>query len=133
MKNNEQSGKHNKKHEQQQKTHKKSYKIIIYHIYITIFTCHNCVLTCSFQGHAVKNVGGALCSPLRSMMFGKFFCDTSACRRWGMPPAVYRRSEPMSDSLHCAMFNPYYVLSSPDSHQILFFYVYFSYLLIFLF
>ena len=66
----------------------------------------------------MKNVGGALCSPLRSMMFGKFFCDTSACRRWGMPPAVYRRSEPMSDSLHAAMFNPYYVLSSPDSHQI---------------
>ena len=122
MKNNEQS-ENTTKNMNNNKKHKKSYKIIIYHIYIyiTIFTCHNCVLTCSFQGHAVKNVGGALCSPLRSMMFGKFFCDTSACRRWGMPPAVYRRSEPMSDSLHCAMFNPYYVLSSPDSHQILFF------------
>ena len=65
------------------------------------------------SGHASKNSAGQMVSPLRTIMLGRFFCDTSNARRWGLPPAVYRRAEPMSDSMNAALFNPYYTITTP--------------------
>ena len=45
-------------------------------------------------------------------MFGQYFTDSSGARKWGLPPAVFRRSEPMSDAMNAALWNPYYVISS---------------------
>ena len=78
-------------------------------------------LTCSINvkpmpgkhsGHASKNGAGQLVSPLRTIMFGQYFTDSSGARKWGLPPAVFRRSEPMSDAMNAALWNPYYVISS---------------------
>ena len=66
-------------------------------------------------GHAGKNGGGQLVSPLRTILFGRYFTDSSHARRAGLPPAAFRRAEPMSDSLQAVLFNPYYVLNTPDS------------------
>ena len=64
------------------------------------------------SGHASKNGAGQLVSPLRTIMFGQYFTDSSGARKWGLPPAVFRRSEPMSDAMNAALWNPYYVISS---------------------
>ena len=64
------------------------------------------------SGHASKNGAGQLVSPLRTVMFGQYFTDSSGARKWGLPPAVFRRSEPMSDAMNAALWNPYYVISS---------------------
>ena len=63
--------------------------------------------------HASKNAGGQLNSPIRTIMFGKVWCDSSGARRLGMAPAVFKRSEPMSDALHASLWNPYFVIESP--------------------
>ena len=62
-------------------------------------------------GHSVKNAAGQIVSPLRTILVGQYFVDTSSCCRWGMAPAVYRRSEPMSDAMTAAMLNPYHTVS----------------------
>ena len=66
-------------------------------------------------GHASKNAAGQLVSPLRTILFGRFFTDSSQARRAGLPPAAFRRAEPMSDSLNAVLFNPFYALRSPES------------------
>ena len=66
-------------------------------------------------GHASKNAAGGLISPLRTIHLGKLFCDTSNARRFGMPPAVFRRLEAMSDSLNAAFWNPYYAVKSTET------------------
>lgn len=63
--------------------------------------------------HAVKNVGGQINSPLRTIMMGQFMTDTSPALAQGMPPSAYTRSDPMSDALHSMMMNPYFVITSP--------------------
>ena len=65
------------------------------------------------QGHAAKNVGGQLNSPLRTLMFGQIFTDTTAARALGMPPCSYARTSPMSDALHAGLFNPFYTVLDP--------------------
>ena len=65
--------------------------------------------------HSSKNAAGGLTSPLRTICLGKYFCDTSNARKWGLPPAVFRRAEPMSDKLNALLFNPYYAISSSES------------------
>ena len=64
-------------------------------------------------GHATKNCAGQLVSPVRNIKFGSYFVDSTGCRSLGMPPTAYTRSEPMSDALHCTMWNPYYCVKSP--------------------
>ncbi|CAK9013633.1 unnamed protein product [Durusdinium trenchii] len=64
--------------------------------------------------HAAKCAAGQLNSPLRCLMFGRFVADSSHARSYGLPPAAYARSEPMSDWLHAMLYNPYYTVRSPD-------------------
>ena len=42
--------------------------------------------------HASKNMGGQVVSPLRTIMMGKFFVDTSHMLTLGLPPSAYCRS-----------------------------------------
>ena len=63
--------------------------------------------------HASKNAAGQLTSLLRTIYFGQYFVDHSGSRQFGTPPVVFRRGEPMSDSMNAALFNPLYVISSP--------------------
>lgn len=77
--------------------------------------CPRVLINADQPGHAAKNSGGQLVSPLRTILFGRFFTDSSQARRAGLPPAAFRRAEPMSDSLQAVLFNPYYVLNTPDS------------------
>ena len=72
------------------------------------------VIQCYRTGHSSKNAGGQLCSPLRTLCFGEIFCDSSAARRFGLPPCAYRRAEPMSDALHASLWNPYHLITSPN-------------------
>ena len=65
------------------------------------------------RGHAAKCAAGQLNSPLRCLMFGRFVADSSHARSYGLPPAAYARSEPMSDWLHAMLYNPYYTVRSP--------------------
>ena len=71
------------------------------------------------SGHASKNGAGQLVSPLRTIMFGQYFTDSSGARKWGLLPAVFRRSEPMSDAMNAALWNPYYVICSTATWLIL--------------
>lgn len=65
------------------------------------------------EGHASKNVGGQINSPLRTLVFGRFFTDTTAAQGFGLAPCSYARTSPMCDALHAALFNPYYVIQNP--------------------
>jgi hypothetical protein len=64
-------------------------------------------------GHATKNCAGQLVSPVRNLHFGSYFVDSTGCRSLGLPPSAYVRSEPMSDALHCTLWNPYYCVTTP--------------------
>lgn len=57
-------------------------------------------------GHAAKNCGGQLNSPLRTLMLGKYYCDSSGALQFGLPPSAYVRKEAMSDTLNAILFNP---------------------------
>lgn len=82
-----------------------------------------CVRLCSWfwflSGHAMKNAAGALCSPIRTMRFGKHWTDSSLARSHGLPPMAYRRAEPMSDSLNATLWNPYYAIPSTETRDLL--------------
>ena len=66
-------------------------------------------------GHAMKNVAGQLISPLRTITFGRFQADTSGSRRLCMPPSAYVRDDRQSDHLVALMFNPYFLITDPDT------------------
>lgn len=79
-------------------------------------SCVFSILLHSIPGHASKNAAGQLTSAVRTVQVGKYFADTSAShRRFGLPPAVYRRAEAMSDSVNACFWNPYYLIESPVS------------------
>lgn len=73
----------------------------------------------TWLGHAAKKVAGQLCSPIRTLMFGDWFCDAVHARSLGMPTSAFARSSPMSDYLNCILFNPYYVVADGDTLNIL--------------
>ena len=50
------------------------------------------------QGHASKNAGGQICSPIRTIYMGQYFVDTAAAFLQGMPPAAFCREERSSVS-----------------------------------
>lgn len=64
-------------------------------------------------GHASKNCAGQMNSPVRDIHFGSFWVDASGARGLGLPAFAYTRNEPMSDALHCALWNPFWVLQDP--------------------
>ena len=48
-------------------------------------------------------------------MLGNFIADHTGALHFGLPPTAYSRAEPMSDALHCLLFNPFFVVESPES------------------
>lgn len=84
---------------------------IVFPCFSHLFTMGH-VSSCSL-GHATKNCAGQLVSPVRNLHFGSYFVDSTGCRSLGLPPSAYVRSEPMSDSLHCTLWNPYYCVTTP--------------------
>ena len=62
------------------------------------------------RGHAHKNLGGQLASPVRCIVVGSYFVDSSAARANGLPFGAWARDEPMSDYLNCLLFNPYFCI-----------------------
>ena len=66
------------------------------------------------SGHASKNASGQLCSSLRTIFYGVFWCDTTAMRGNGLPPQAYSRASPMSDRLSSLLNNPYFLCSKVE-------------------
>lgn len=64
-------------------------------------------------GHATKNCAGQLNAPGRCLIFGRFFCDSSGARKYGLPPCAYARKCPMDDGMHAVLWNPYYCIECP--------------------
>ena len=62
----------------------------------------------SGRGHSNKNCAGQASSWIRTLYYGKFWCDMTACREHNMPPAVLARECPMSDKLNAMFSNPWY-------------------------
>lgn len=81
---------------------------IFFYLFFTMGHVSSCNL-----GHATKNCAGQLVSPVRNLHFGSYFVDSTGCRSLGLPPSAYVRSEPMSDALHCTLWNPYYCVTTP--------------------
>ena len=66
----------------------------------------------------MKNCAGQLISPLRTITFGRFSADSSAARRMCMPPSAFVRDDRQSDHLVALMFNPYFLITDPDTSSV---------------
>ena len=65
----------------------------------------------------MKNLASQLVSPLRTVMIGKYHADPTGSRRFNLPPGAYVREDRQSDHLVALLFNPYFVVESPDAGQ----------------
>ena len=66
----------------------------------------------------MKNVAGQISSPLRTITCGRYACDSSGARRLHLPPSAYCREDRQSDHLVALLFNPYFLVVSPDTCHI---------------
>ncbi len=60
--------------------------------------------------HLLRNVASAMRTSARTIWFGRFWSDASACRDLGMMPAAFCGFDSQSDYQSAIFLNPYHLI-----------------------